>query len=135
MDYQNDNDCIRNTFGNMDCPDMCSNSQTPYQNMSQFRESLDRMYPDCYRVVYPMVVSACNRVNMPISEEMLDGMTNDIYDRAEASGRINMGMEYRDINSRQFNTFMQERPRRRNRFFRDLIRILILRELLRRRPL
>ena len=140
MNYQSYDDYMRSVLGypSMNCPNMGMNMQTPYQDMNQACDDLERMYPDTYRIVYPMVVSACDIVTMPVTEEMVDRMTDDIYDRAASDNRIsidiNIGLESReDSNDRQFsNQSMQRRPRR-NRFFRDLIRILLLRELLRRR--
>ena len=160
MDYQSYDDYIRNTLGfssmnspmgmqgtscpNMNCQNMCI---TPYSNMSSnqmmWQDSscdLERMYPDSYRVVYPMVVSTCRNVSMPVTEDMIDRMTDDIYDRAVADGRINVDisveLETRE-DSKEEDRQMVNRPprrRRRNRFFRDLIRILLLRELIGRRP-
>lgn len=142
MNYENYEDYMRNVLGyrtNMNYSNMYMNNQTPYQNMYLATNSLERMYPDTYQIVYPMVVSACNMVNMPITEEMLDRMTDDIYDRAIADSRINIDINIEiesreDNNSRQLSDeSRQRRPRRRNRFFRDLIRILLLRELLGRK--
>ncbi|MGN1327066.1 MAG: hypothetical protein ACI4VQ_03140 [Clostridia bacterium] len=148
MDYQNYDDYMRNVLGfsNMNCPNMYMNSQMPFQsmnsnmNMNQFCDSLERMYPDTYRVIYPMVVSACNGVTMPVTEDMLDAMTDDIYDRAEMDDRINVDINItidnrQDSNADESRQEMgMRRPRRRNRFLRDLIRILLLRELIGRRP-
>lgn len=108
---------------------------SPYSNMETSVDDLERMYPEVYRVVYPMVCFACDNVRMPITEEMVDMMTDDIYDRVEADGRINVevSVEVRSNESNSEET-RQRRPRRRNRFLRDLIRILLLRELIRRRP-
>lgn len=141
MNYQSYDDYMRSVLGysNMNCCNMCMNTATPYQNIYQCSNDLERMYPDTYRVVYPMVVSACNMVTMPVTEEMLDRMTDDIYDRAAADGRINIDINIEIENrensdDRQLSSdSRQRRPRRRNRFFRDLIRILLLRELLGRR--
>ena len=160
MDYQSYDDYMRNTLGfssmnspmgmqgtscpNMNCQNMCI---TPYSNMSSnqmmWQDSscdLERMYPDSYRVVYPMVVSTCRNVSMLVTEDMIDRMTDDIYDRAVADGRINVDisveLETRE-DSKEEDRQMINRPprrRRRNRFFRDLIRILLLRELIGRRP-
>ncbi|MBQ2836038.1 MAG: hypothetical protein IJE68_04320 [Clostridia bacterium] len=106
-------------------------------NMDTSSEDLERMYPESYKVVYPMVCSACDNIRTPVTEEMIDMMTDDIYDRAEADGRINIdiSVEVRDSESSSESSQenRQRRPRRRNRFFRDLIRVLLLRELLRRR--
>lgn len=137
MNYQNYDDYMRSILGynNMNS-NMCMNNAVPYQDMYRDCDDLERMYPDTYRIVYPMVVSACDMVTMPVTEEMVDRMTDDIYDRAVTDSRINIdiniGMESRDDSeSRQMDE--RRRPRRRNRFFRDFIRVLLLRELLRRR--
>ncbi|MGN1300500.1 MAG: hypothetical protein ACI4VC_04065 [Clostridia bacterium] len=160
MDYQSYEDYMRNTLNysgmgspmgmqgtscpNMNCQNMCI---TPYSNMSSnqmmWQDSscdLERMYPDSYRVVYPMVVSTCRNVSMPVTEDMIDRMTDDIYDRAVADGRINVDISVEletKEDSKEEDRQMINRPprrRRRNRFFRDLIRILLLRELIGRRP-
>lgn len=160
MDYQSYEDYMRNTLNyssmgspmgmqstscpNMNCQNMCI---TPYSNMGSNQMmwqdpacDLERMYPDSYRVVYPMVVSACRNVSMPVTEDMIDRMTDDIYDRAVVDGRINVDIsvevETRE-DSKEEDRQMINRPprrRRRNRFFRDLIRILLLRELIGKRP-
>lgn len=112
-------------FSNQNMIDSCSD------------EDLERMYPESYRVVYPMVCSACDNIRTPITEETVDMMTDDIYDRAETDGRINIDISVEVRNEQSDSEDLQEnrqrRPRRRNRFFRDLIRILLLRELFRRR--
>lgn len=137
MNYQSYDDYMRSILGysNMNCSDMCMNMQTPAPY--QTTDNLEEMYPDTYRIVYPMVVSACNMVTLPVTEETLDRMTDDIYDRAVSDSRININIEIEareDNNDRQISSELrQRRPRRRNRFFRDLIRILLLRELLGRR--
>lgn len=144
MDFQNYNDYMRSTMGfsGMNNPNMCMNMNcpSPYQNMVQpSDDDLERMYPDTYRIVHPMVVSACAMVNvsMPVTEDMVDRMTDDIYDRAVTDRRIsvdiNVGVESRENSSESSDDFRQMRPRRRNRFFRDFIRVLLLRELFRRR--
>lgn len=137
MNNQSFDDYMRSVLGfsNMNCPDTCINTPTPYQNMCQTSDDLERMFPDTYRIIQPMVVSSCNMINIntPITESMVDRMTDDIYDRAEADSRIsvdiNIGVENRESeNSRQIS-----RMPHRNRFLRDFIRVLLLRELLRRR--
>ena len=101
--------------------------------MEAYSDDLERMYPEVYRVVYPMVCFACDNIRTPVTEEMLDMMTDDIYDRVEADGRINVDISVEVRNNEAVQENRQRRPRRRNRFLRDLIRILLLRELLRRR--
>lgn len=141
MYYRDYDNYINNATGYLDNP----NTREPMErNMDRDRnmeQDLERMYPESYRIIHPMVVVACNNVSMPITEETLSRTVDDIYDRAQASGRINMDMSFDDdfrSDDRQFpGEFVRRSPRRRNRFGRDLIRILVLRELLdrrRRRP-
>ena len=119
-----------NTMGNMNINSM--NTQNPYC------EDIEQLYPEVYRVVYPMVCSACDRIqfpNAPVTDEMVTRMTDDIYDRVEADGRINIEVnvttEVRENSNSEVETRQRRRPR--NRFLRDLIRILLLRELFNRR--
>lgn len=122
-----------NTMGNM-----CMNNMG--MNMSS-DEDIERLYPEVYRVVYPMVCSSCDRIQFPgttVNDEMVTRMTDDIYDQVEADGRINIEVnvttEVRESsNSSNSSVETRQRRRPRNRFLRDLIRILFLRELFRRR--
>lgn len=143
MNYQNYDEYMRCLMGcqNMYSPMTQSMSQPmmfQHSNMDASADELERMYPEVYRVVYPMVCFACDNIRTPVNEQMIDMMTDDIYDRVEADGRINieLSVEVRDsklsIEETKENR-QRPRPRRRNRFLRDLIRILLLRELLGRR--
>ena len=76
---------------------------------------------------------ACDNLRTPVTEETVDMMADDIYDRVEADGRINIEISVEVRNDEETQENRQRRPRRRNRFLRDLIRILLLRELIRRR--
>lgn len=145
MDFQSYDDYMRSVLGfsNMNCPNMSMNTQFPCSNMYMNTQNmcqscdLEGMFPDTYRIIYPMVVSACDMATMPITEEMLCKMTDDIYDRAVLDNRIssNINIDSRESNTpRQSSNDVRIRMPRRNPIFRDLIRILLLRELLRRRP-
>ena len=141
MNYQNYDEYMRSLMG---YPNMRASmnqtmnpSMAPFTNMDTYSEDLERMYPEVYRVVLPMVRSTCDNIRTPVTEEMVDMMTDDIYDRVEADGRINIDISVEVRNDESNNENAQEnrqrRPRRRNRFLRDLIRILLLRELIGRR--
>lgn len=141
MNYTSYDEYMRSILG---YPDMSMNMNTNmnmnyFDNINPYSDDLERMYPEVYRVVYPMVCRMCDNVSMPVTETMLDSMTDDIYDRVEADGRINIEVEVQlrdsDSDSSESRQMSRPRPRRRNRFLRDLIRILLIRELLgRRRP-
>lgn len=142
MNAMNMNNMGMNTMssmGNMGMNNMGTMNTMNTQDMSY--EDIEQLYPEVYRVVYPMVCSSCDRIqfpNAPVTDEMVTHMTDDIYDRVEADGRINIEVnvttEVRDSSSSSDSSVeTRQRRRPRNRFLRDLIRILLLRELFRRR--
>ena len=136
MDYQSYDEYMRSLMGYPNMRASMYPSMSPSMfSMETSSEDLERMYPEVYRVVYPMVCFACDSINMraPITEQMVDTMTDDIYDRVEADGRINIDISVEVRSDEETQENRQRRPRRRNRFLRDLIRILFLRELIRRR--
>ena len=89
-------------------------------NVIQIQE-LENCYPDIYRFVYPMIQKACNQNTKPITKELVDSMTDEIYFAIEDK-------EMQD--NRQKEEKSEDRQIRRNTNLNDLIRILILRELL-----
>jgi len=143
--YRNSNLYNMNAMNNMSTMGMNTMNMNNMGNMNNMSmntqdEDIERLYPEVYRVVYPMVCSSCDRIQFPgttITDEMVTKMTDDIYDRVESDGRINIEVnvttEVRESdNNRQTSSESRQR-RPRNRFLRDLIRILLLRELFRRR--
>lgn len=86
------------------------------------QQDLERFYPECYHKIYPMVSKACSQCSGQLTLEQLEKMTDDIYDgvyivevrKEDKSGKT---VENREV-------------RRRDNNLRDLIKILILRELL-----
>lgn len=139
--YRNNMDMnYMNTMNNMNM-----NNMTPMYNMNNmnmnpnmFNDDLEHLYPEVYRVIYPMVRSSCDRIQIPgtnITDDMITRMTDDIYDRVKADGRINVEVtvEFRDNDTKEASSSETRQRRPRNRYLRDLIRILLLRELFRRR--
>lgn len=126
------NNCMQDTYQSNNCYGMPDNN-------FQINNELETLYPDIYRVVYPLVCNECNMNNMPITEECIEKMTDNVYKSIEVDLKLhtNINVEFkkdsnRNINSRQIEN-SETRQRRDNNFLRDLIRILILRELLQRR--
>lgn len=95
------------------------------QNMTAMnviqKQELENCYPEIYRILYPMIQKACNQNTRPITRELVDSMTDEIYFAIEDKEML----ENRD---KEENT--EDRQIRRNTNLNDLIRILILRELL-----
>ncbi|MBU5675908.1 hypothetical protein KQI88_05730 [Alkaliphilus sp. MSJ-5] len=101
-------------------------------------ESLESMYPEIYHRVYPKVMHMCMMMDHPNNPEMypcprretVERMADDIYMQT----MMEMGGEWEDWQpmSQQFPEFGRDRFGRRP-FLRDLIFILLIRQLLRRR--
>lgn len=89
-----------------------------YDNI--LNDELEACYPDTYRIVYPMVQTACMQNTRPLTRETIDAMTNEIYFALEDN---NLGEERGEEKT-------EDRQIIRNQGLNDLIRILLLRELL-----
>lgn len=101
--------------------------ENDYQNMS-----LEGLYPEIYRMIYPMVQKVCMRANGVVNEEIIVSMTDEVYNAmVEQETRKSNNSEVK-LNSSQ-NYRRMEETRQNNFMLRDLIRILIINELLRRR--
>ena len=124
------------------------NMMSDYQNQN---EDLESCYPEIYRIVYPMIEKRCRENTRPITKELIDNMTNEIYMAIEGNQEvqinINLGNsvgteENRNSGNQVKREESQESSRQqkssdnrqvgqfRNRTLNDLIRILLIRELL-----
>lgn len=82
---------------------------------------LENCYPDIYKIVYPMIQRACNQNRKPLTKDVIDNMTDEIYFAIEDKEMIENCNKEENSENRQMS---------RNTNLNDLIRILILRELL-----
>lgn len=112
-------------------------------NMEINDSEIEQLYPEIYRTVYPMVCKACMQYRGEITEDLVTRLTNEVYSNLEIEefrGEGNSNKEVRNSqqvknsskndNSKQQNETRQRKP---DNILKDLIRILIIRELLRRR--
>ena len=92
------------------------------------RQELENCYPDIYRMVFPMIQKACMQNTRPITRELIDSMTEEIYFSIED----NELLENRSKDTSKTTDKKTEDRQRiiRNQGLNDLIRILLLRELL-----
>ena len=136
--------------------------QNEYPNPSQvnMRNDLEEFYPEIYKIIYPMVQKACDGNMMANSREEIEQMTDEIYSAIEDNNQINVNINLGNtISTTNMNRTQnrneipkeeiqkkssekQEVENRnteesriipRNNNLRDLIKILLIRELLRRR--
>lgn len=116
-------------------------------------QELETCYPEIYKVVYPMVNKACSTNTRPITAQLIEELTNEIYLSVENDNEINVTInlnnEVSSINENRGSTAHAIKDNRnsikqstkaqenrgedrqfRNRGLQDLIRILLIRELL-----
>lgn len=167
MYYQNYEDYIRSILG---YPVMTSNDK--YQNNIQntyhydyvsktptYNKDILNLYPEIYKIINPMICKICEANTKPITEELLNQMTDEIYlnfesdnisnEANEISNRekaqrknnknfqTNTSVVHKEINKElnRDNKSDKEIESRQSKVFsnpilRDLIKILILNQLL-----
>ena len=169
MYYQNYEDYIRNILGYPVQSNINQISNSTYNNYEYItnRPTYDKnildLYPEIYKIINPMVCKICEANTKPITNELLEQMTDEIYlnienDNSEISNsngdvvniRVNVPKEQNinpnrrrqsdinrnnsEISSRDDKKNDKENEnrqiRRGNPMLRDLIRILILNQLL-----
>lgn len=132
----NNNSCCEPPYN----PNMVS------QRNNETSRQLEACYPEIYKVVYPMVNKACSSNTKPITSELIDELTNEIYAAVENDTEINININLtneisstgnRNVSSRvkteaakEISQNREENRQFRNRGLQDLIRILLIRELL-----
>lgn len=116
-------------------------------------DMLEECYPEIYKIVYPMITTACKNNTMPVTRELVENITDEIYSAVESNTEIGINItlnnqvktnQNRDsidqtvqkdgknlniANKREEENRGEDRQFR-NRNLRDLIKILLIRELL-----
>ena len=146
---------MRNSLGYNQMPSMNMNQMNPmaemYESEGNFtcdQTSVDDMYPEIYRIVYPMICKACMSVNENVTEDLVSRITNEVYTNVEhtevaqenrsaatnISTQTNKNLKNDSLNNRTTSSSsvsnVRQETRQRNPLLRDLIRILVLRELI-----
>lgn len=105
----------------------------PMNTMSE--SEMESCYPEIYKIVYPMVKKVCMKTSGPINRDVLDNMVEEVCSNVETNDRIELNITVNnDMNkqtcSENRENSVENRQQPRNRGLNDLVRILILRELL-----
>jgi len=111
-----------------------SNDMIP--NMQQQTQDVTPFYPEIYKIIYPMVCKVCNtNSGRELTKELLEQMCDEIYRNVEpeqetvSSVRNQVPLKNGDVRNPNAKESEVRETRQRNFLLRDLIRILILREL------
>jgi len=112
------------------------NSPTSYATSNMNLANIDDLYPEIYKIVYPMVKKACANCRGEINETNVEKITMEVFTNVE----VNIGTENEvnvqnrkaetKCNSKVEENRNKQENRNRNYLLKDLIRILVLRELL-----
>lgn len=166
MYYQNYEDYMRSVLGYQEEPrntyEPYNYAIMPYENQvysisNNYSNEIMDLYPEIYKLINPMVCKICEANTKPITRELIEQMTDEIYLNIESTPEINTVVDVRldkskdsstvESNNRtsktskttiasQSETKILEKENRetrrieRNRTLQDLIKILILNQLL-----
>lgn len=127
------------------------NSNQTYSNQNLMNSEVEKCYPEIYKIVYPMVKTKCDNFRGTVNNEDIENMTDEIYSSLESNDTIQLNINLTN-NIKTTNTSSntvrttEKKPevtvtekavenretRQLNRSLRDLIKILLIRELLNR---
>jgi len=160
MYYQNYEDYMRTVLGypieNSTTYPMSFLEETrEYPIVYQDRNELEECYPEIHRVLHPIVCEVCERCNKPITKDGIENLVEEVYQKVENNREIAIRInienrsETKEIENRNINAKpnilrnsgtseigkrgqeVENRQRRpQNPLLRDLIRILILNQIL-----
>ena len=104
--------------------------QQSYQKRGLSTSEMEDLYPETYKIVYPMVKKVCANNNRFISNEVIEEMANEVYSNVENNSvELNITNNVRgEKNNKAENA--QEHRGGINNGLMDVIKILILRELI-----
>ena len=141
--YNYYDDYIRSILGYNNMQNQTTTNIAATNSLSVPDEEIEGCYPEIYKVVYPMIRSRCQRNTKPVTKELIEEMTGEIYQAIE--GEVFMTEENIEQNrgenknkiiadEKQINRKESDVQNRelRNSGLQDLIKILLIRELLRR---
>ncbi len=99
--------------------------------VNQNMQEVNNLYPEIYGIVYPVVQKVCSRRGfLNINEEQINQMVEEVYSVVEADEEEDTRDNIKNGDVKNPRAKETRRPPRRNFLLRDLIRILIIRELL-----
>lgn len=125
-----------------------NNQNISYENREN--TNLEKYYPEIYKIVYPMITKKCNNIRSNLTNEDIENMTDEIFyaleERKETHLNINLTNDVRTTQQSNLAKTIEKKPdveikettsekrenRQTNRELRDLIKILLIRELLNR---
>ena len=142
MYYQNYEDYMRTVLG---YPVERRQEYIPIEQNYNFEtrltntKELESYYPEIYRILNPIVCEVCNKYKGNCTKENIDMMVNEVYKKVNLSNEINIKInldnriQEKEINRNSIskkNNEIDRQVRQNNPFLNDLIRILLLNQIL-----
>lgn len=146
MPHANSNMCDTDYYMARYMPNNIGTYQTEYSNY-KMQSNIEDLYPNIYKVVNPIVLRVCRKNNRPITNDLIEELTTEVYNSIEADdiNIVNINIETRDSNTKEINNRSETRENKlsqdkkesrgkeesrinkpNNPLLRDLIKILLL---------
>ena len=141
MYYNNNNyeEYMRNVLGYNNSNNF--NTYPMYYEFDNQNVDCESMYPEIYHQINPIVENCCSRYkNTKLSKEVVDDITEQVFTQYTQTFKMEITKTESSKSTTTVNTSNSKRdeetrsPRNENNLIRDLIRILILRNLFPNRP-
>ena len=137
------NDYMQNVFGSGFFPYYNTYESSITRN-NNFVGEIENYYPEIYNVIYPMIKKICTNCSCHITEDILNEMTDEIYNNLETDNILNLNISVEtsknetrlssnSSNNTRINNSENNNNNNNNRNYnsiRDLIKILLIRELI-----
>ena len=114
---------INKMIGGTSIFEITGNSYSDFQN--QTNKELESLYPELYKLLYPMIKTACMRNTKPITAETIEEMVKEIY-----SNFHNEEMPQASTKTKTKEIETNKGEKTNNALLKDLIRILLIKEIL-----
>lgn len=115
LGYKNNDLCCENNF-------QLNNMQTSSLNIMEPTMNNIDLYPEIYIKVNPLVISRCKQITSRPTNELVSQIVDEIYFQVAPTTEVDNRVTTKELNKG-----------RKNDFLRDLIRILVLNQLLNNR--
>ncbi len=105
-----------------------------YQTRGLTNNQIEELYPDVYKILYPIVKKVLNKNKARvITQDLIENMVEEVYSNIEEGGQIELNREVKKEvieETKNENKDLENRGHRRNSNLLDVIKILLLRELI-----
>ena len=150
----------QNTYETFEYAKIPYETPQAYANTSRYSSQIMELYPEIYKIVNPMICKICETNTKPLTRELIEQMTEEVFVNLESQPemdtvvniRVNAETANTEPNNRNMSVssnnitktkkevaraektenreIREDRQRRPNNILRDLIKILILNNLL-----